>query len=70
MFQFLLGETVIALFIGLIIAYLAYRSVYPDDKEVWTFDGAFGNALKTAGQIVLIVGAGGSCVLILQLIFL
>lgn len=62
-----LGETVIALGIGLIIAFLAYRSVYPEDKELWTFEGAFGQALKTAGQIVLIVGAGGAFATVLKL---
>lgn len=62
-----IGETVIALFIGLVIAFFAYRSVYPDDREVWTFDGAFGEALKTAGQIVLIVGAGGAFATVLKL---
>ena len=62
-----LGETVIALFIGLVIAFFAFKSVYPDDKEVWTFDGGFGHALKTAGQIVLIVGAGGAFATVLQL---
>ena len=48
-----LGQTIVALFIGLIIAFFTYKSVHPDDKEVWTFDGIFGEALKTAGQIVL-----------------
>lgn len=62
-----LGQPVIALSIGLIIAYFAYKSVYPDDRDVWTFDGAFGEALKTAGQIVLIVGAGGAFATVLRL---
>lgn len=62
-----LGQTVIALFIGLIIAFIAYKSVYQSDKDVWTFDGAFGEALKTAGQIVLIVGAGGAFATVLKL---
>lgn len=47
-----LGQTIVALFIGLVIAFFTYKSVYPNDKEVWTFDGIFGEALKTAGQIV------------------
>lgn len=56
-----------ALFIGLIIAFFTYKSVHPNDKEVWTFDGIFGEALKTAGQIVLIVGAGGAFATVLRL---
>lgn len=62
-----LGQTIVALFIGLIIAFFTYKSVHPDDKEVWTFDGIFGEALKTAGQIVLIVGAGGAFATVLRL---
>lgn len=54
------GQPVTALLIGLLFAFLTYRSIYPEDKEIWTFDGGFGEALKTAGQIVLIVGAGGA----------
>ncbi len=63
----ILGQTVIALFIGLIIALFTYKSVKPEDPDVWTFDGAFGDALKTAGQIVLIVGAGGAFATVLKL---
>ena len=55
-----LGNTSVALLIGLIIAFITYRRVRPEDKQVWTFDGEVGEALKTAGQIVLIVGAGGA----------
>ena len=62
-----LGQTIIALFIGLVIAFFTYKSVHPEDKEVWTFDGIFGDALKTAGQIVLIVGAGGAFATVLKL---
>lgn len=62
-----LGQTIVALFIGLIIAFFTYKSVHPDDKEVWTFDRIFGEALKTAGQIILIVGAGGAFATILKL---
>lgn len=54
------GQPVTALLIGLFFAFLTYRSIFPEDKEVWTFEGTFGEALKTAGQIVLIVGAGGA----------
>lgn len=62
-----LGQTIVALFIGLIIAFFTYKSVHPKDKEIWTFDGLFGEALKTAGQIVLIVGAGGAFATVLKL---
>lgn len=62
-----LGQTIVALFIGLIIAFFTYKSVHPEDREVWTFDGIFGDALKTAGQIVLIVGAGGAFATVLRL---
>lgn len=62
-----LGQTIVALFIGLVITFFTYKSVYPNDKEVWTFDGIFGEALKTAGQIVLIVGAGGAFATVLKL---
>lgn len=55
------------IFIGLIIAFFTYKSVHSEDKEVWTFDGIFGEALKTAGQIVLIVGAGGAFATVLRL---
>lgn len=60
------GQPVSALLIGLIIAFITYRSVHPEDKSVWTFDGEFGEALKTAGQIVLIVGAGGAFASVLK----
>lgn len=55
-----IGQPVTALLIGLVFAFLTYRSIYPEDNEIWTFEGGFGDALKTAGQIVLIVGAGGA----------
>jgi GntP family gluconate:H+ symporter len=61
-----LGQPVSALFVGLIIAFFTYRSIHPEDKKVWTFDGGFGDALKTAGQIVLIVGAGGAFASVLK----
>ena len=60
------GQPVTALFIGLIFAFFTYRSIHPEDKSVWTFDGAFGESLKTAGQIVLIVGAGGAFATVLK----
>ena len=56
----ILGTPIIALLIGLCIALWTYRCMHPGESEVWTFEGDFGHALKTAGQIVLIVGAGGA----------
>lgn len=61
-----LGETIIALFIGLILSFYTYKSVYKNTDGVWSFDGLFGEALKTAGQIVLIVGAGGAFATVLK----
>ena len=61
-----MGHPVSALLIDLIFAFFTYRSVHPEDKLVWTFDGEFGEALKTAGQIVLIVGAGGAFASVLK----
>lgn len=55
-----IGEPMIALLLGMIIALVSYMSLNKEDKEIHTFDGGFGEALKTAGQIVLIVGAGGA----------
>ena len=55
-----LGTPAVALMVGLIIALVGYRQIYPEDKAAWGFDGVFAEALKTAGQIVLIVGAGGA----------
>ena len=58
-----LGHTVIALLIGLALAFITHRRLNPSDRNVWTFDGAFGEALKTAGQIVLIAGGAFAAVL-------
>lgn len=55
-----LGLPPVALLIGLIIALIGYHQIFPEDKTAWGFDGVFSDALKTAGQIVLIVGAGGA----------
>lgn len=55
-----LGIPMVALLIGMIMALISYFSIFPGDREVYTFDGGFGEALMTAGQIVLIVGAGGA----------
>ncbi len=60
------GQPVTALLIGLVFAFITYRSIHPDDKLVWTFEGDFGESLKTAGQIILIVGAGGAFGSVLQ----
>ncbi|NLZ54400.1 MAG: GntP family permease [Thermoanaerobacteraceae bacterium] len=60
------GQPASALLIGLIFAFFTYRSVHPEDKSIWTFDGEFGESLKTAGQIVLIVGAGGAFASVLK----
>lgn len=62
-----LGNTSVALLIGLVIAFISYMRVCPHDRNVWTFDGEFGEALKTAGQIVLIVGAGGAFATVLKM---
>ena len=62
-----LGNTNVALLIGLIIAFISYRRVHSEDHKVWTFDGEVGEALKTAGQIVLIVGAGGAFATVLKM---
>lgn len=64
---FSLGNTVVALLIGLIIAFVSYMNVRPHDRKVWTFEGEFGEALKVAGQIVLIVGAGGAFATVLKM---
>ena len=55
-----LGTPAVALLVGLLIALAGYHQIFPQDKEAWGFDGVFADALKTAGQIVLIVGAGGA----------
>ena len=60
------GQPASALLIGLIFAFITYRSVHPEDKLMWTFDGGFGESLRTAGQIVLIVGAGGAFASVLK----
>ncbi|RVU54533.1 GntP family permease [Anaerosphaera multitolerans] len=56
----IIGQPMIALLIGMCIALFTYFSINPTDKEVYTFNGLFGESLMTAGQIVLIVGAGGA----------
>ncbi|MGV8982312.1 GntP family permease [Clostridium sp.] len=55
-----LGMPVISLLIGMLLALKTYMKLRPLDKEVYTFEGEFGESLKIAGQIVLIVGAGGA----------
>lgn len=56
----ILGIPAVALLVGLLIALVGYHQIFPEDKAAWGFDGVFADALKTAGQIVLIVGAGGA----------
>lgn len=56
----ILGTPAVALLIGLIIALIGYHQIFHEDKGAWGFDGVFSDALKTAGQIILIVGAGGA----------
>lgn len=55
-----LGTPPVALLAGLIIAAIGYHQIRPEDKTAWGFDGVLAEALRTAGQIVLIVGAGGA----------
>ena len=55
-----LGTPAVALLIGLIIAGIGYHQICPEDKTAWGFDGVLADAMRTAGQIVLIVGAGGA----------
>lgn len=56
----ILGTPAVALLVGLIIAAVGYHQMYPEDKTAWGFDGILADAMRTAGQIVLIVGAGGA----------
>lgn len=56
----ILGTPAVALMVGLLIAVIGYHQIFPNDKTAWGFDGVFAEALRTAGQIVLIVGAGGA----------
>lgn len=55
-----LGTPAVALLVGLLIALAGYHQIFPEDTKAWGFDGVFADALKTAGQIILIVGAGGA----------
>ena len=54
------GTPAVALLIGLLIAAVGYHQIFPEDDKAWGFDGVLADAMKTAGQIVLIVGAGGA----------
>lgn len=56
----ILGTPAVALLVGLIIAAIGYHKIHPEDKKAWGFEGVLADAMKTAGQIVLIVGAGGA----------
>lgn len=62
----IVGEPIVALSIGLIFSIFTYLQIFPKEYSVWSFEGVFGDALKTAGQIALIVGAGGAFGSILQ----
>lgn len=55
-----IGTPAIALLFGMLLALRTYMKHCPDDKDVLGFEGLFGEALRVAGQIVLIVGAGGA----------
>ncbi|MDO4287768.1 MAG: GntP family permease [Eubacterium sp.] len=55
-----IGTPVVALTVGLVAALITYLSIFPKNKEVWSFEGGFGTALMSAGQITLIVCAGGA----------
>jgi GntP family gluconate:H+ symporter len=54
-----IGTPIVALLIGVFLALVTYLEI-KKDKKVYSFDGLFGDALKSAGQIALIVGAGGA----------
>lgn len=54
-----IGTPIVALLIGVFLALMTYLRIQKD-KKVYSFDGLFGDALKSAGQIALIVGAGGA----------
>ncbi len=56
----LFGTPAVALMVGLLIAAVGYHQIHPEDTLAWGFDGVLADSLKTAGQIVLIVGAGGA----------
>lgn len=51
-----LGEPMIALLIGMFLAFLLPKKL---EKEMLSTDGWVGNALKNAASIILITGAGG-----------
>lgn len=55
-----IGTPVIALSISVIMLALIYAHTYPDDSDAWGFDGIIADSIRTAGQIVLIVCAGGA----------
>lgn len=54
-----IGTPIVALLVGVALALITYLDI-KKDKKVYSFDGLFGDALKSAGQIALIVGAGGA----------
>ncbi len=56
----LIGEPIIALSISVVIAAAVYAHTYPEDGDAWGFDGIIADSIRTAGQITLIVCAGGA----------
>ena len=55
-----LGTPAVALMVGLLVAAWGYHSIHPEDTKAWGFDGLLADSMRVAGQIVLIVGAGGA----------
>ena len=55
-----IGTPAVSLLIGMLLAAYTYHNIHPEDKLAWSFDGLVADSLRTAGQIVLIVGAGGA----------
>jgi len=50
-----LGHPIVALFIGVVFSFFMARTIASKKKQIWV-----GDALKQAGSIVLITGAGGA----------
>lgn len=56
----IIGEPVIALSVSVIMSAALYAHTYPGDSDAWGFDGIIADSIRTAGQITLIVCAGGA----------
>ena len=54
------GTPVVSIFISFLIAAFTYAVTYPGDSEAWGFDGIIADAIRIAGQITLIICAGGA----------